>query len=78
VVPALAVDHRGARLGRGGGYYDRALSHARPDATLVAVLFDDELVDHLPAEPHDRPVDAVVTPSAGWQAVGGTEDDAAR
>ena len=56
VVPALAVDRDGVRLGRGGGYYDRALRHARADAVLVAVVFDDELVDELPAEPHDRRV----------------------
>jgi 5-formyltetrahydrofolate cyclo-ligase len=69
VVPALAVSRDGVRLGRGGGYYDRALRHARPDAVLVALVFDDELVDDLPAEPHDRRVTAVVTPSGGWQAL---------
>ena len=67
VVPALAVDRGGIRLGRGGGYYDRALVHARPDAVLVTVVFDDERVDRLPREVHDRPVAAVVTPSGGWQ-----------
>jgi 5-formyltetrahydrofolate cyclo-ligase len=66
VVPALAVDRFGIRLGRGGGYYDRALVHARPDAVLVTVVFDDERVDALPREVHDRPVTAVVTPSGGW------------
>jgi 5-formyltetrahydrofolate cyclo-ligase len=69
VLPALAVSRDGVRLGRGGGYYDRALRHARPDAVLVAVVFDDELVDQLPTEPHDRRVNAVVTPSGGWQAL---------
>ena len=69
VVPALAVARDGVRLGRGGGYYDRALQHVRPDAVLVAVVFDDELLDELPAEPHDRLVTAVVTPSGGWQAL---------
>lgn len=69
VVPALAVARDGVRLGRGGGYYDRALQHVRADAVLVALLFDDELVDELPAEPHDRLVTAVVTPSGGWQAL---------
>ena len=69
VVPALAVARDGARLGRGGGYYDRALRHVRDDAVLVAVVFDDELVDALPVEPHDRTVSAVVTPSGGWQAL---------
>jgi 5-formyltetrahydrofolate cyclo-ligase len=75
VVPALAVDRGGVRLGRGGGYYDRALVHARPDAVLVAVVFDDELVDELPAEPHDRRVRAVVTPSGGWQPLDSSAGD---
>src|ERR687894_4854 len=66
VVPALAVDRFGIRLGRGGGYYDRALVRARPDAVLVTVVFDDERVDELPREVHDRPVTAVVTPPRGW------------
>ncbi|MGY1746921.1 5-formyltetrahydrofolate cyclo-ligase [Blastococcus sp. SYSU D00695] len=69
VVPAVAVDRSGVRLGRGGGFYDRALVHARPGALLVAVVYDDELVDELPAEPHDRRVGAVVTPSGGWQTL---------
>jgi 5-formyltetrahydrofolate cyclo-ligase len=69
VIPALAVSRAGVRLGRGGGYYDRALRHARADAVVVAVVFDDELVDELPVEPHDRLVSAVVTPSGGWQAL---------
>src|SRR3954449_8394975 len=67
VVPALAVARDGARLGRGGGYYDRALQHVRADAVLVALVFDDELFDELPIEAHDQPVSAVVTPSGGWQ-----------
>jgi 5-formyltetrahydrofolate cyclo-ligase len=69
VVPALAVARDGARLGRGGGYYDRALRHVRADAVLVAVVFDDELFDELPVEEHDQRVTAVVTPSGGWQAL---------
>ena len=70
VVPALATDRAGIRLGRGGGYYDRALVHARPETVLVAVVFDDERVDELPREVHDRAVTAVVTPSGGWQRLG--------
>jgi 5-formyltetrahydrofolate cyclo-ligase len=72
VLPAVAVARTGVRLGRGGGYYDRALRHARDDAALVVLAFDDELVDELPAEAHDRRVTAVVTPSAGWQELGAT------
>jgi 5-formyltetrahydrofolate cyclo-ligase len=70
VVPALAVARDGTRLGRGGGYYDRALPAARDGAVLVALVFDDELVDRLPAGEHDRRVDAVVTPSGGWTDLG--------
>jgi 5-formyltetrahydrofolate cyclo-ligase len=69
VVPAVAVSRSGVRLGRGGGYYDRALRHAHPEARVVAVVFDDELVEDLPSEPHDRRVTAVVTPSGGWEAL---------
>jgi 5-formyltetrahydrofolate cyclo-ligase len=67
VVPALAVAVDGTRLGRGGGYYDRALAHARADAVLVAAVFDDELLAQVPAGEHDRRMNAVITPSAGWR-----------
>ena len=63
VVPALAVDRTGARLGRGGGSYDRAL--ARASALVVAPLHPGDLLDELPTEPHDVPVDAVVLPGLG-------------
>ncbi|MEV4118066.1 5-formyltetrahydrofolate cyclo-ligase [Micromonospora sp. NPDC049645] len=71
VVPALAVDRLGRRLGRGGGSYDRALARV-PEATLtVALLHDGELVEALPAEPHDRRVRAVVTPADGMRTLVG-------
>lgn len=63
LVPALAVDRVGTRLGRGGGSYDRALRRAI--GLTIAVLYDDELVERLPAQPHDVAVRAVVTPSYG-------------
>lgn len=74
LVPGLAVDGRGTRLGRGGGSYDRVLERlerARPARAgaragarpaLVVLLYGGEVVDRVPREPHDRPVDAVVTP----------------
>ncbi|MBS1691086.1 MAG: 5-formyltetrahydrofolate cyclo-ligase [Actinobacteria bacterium] len=65
LVPALAVDRRGTRLGRGAGFYDRTLGLADPAAALVTVVRDDELVDHLPAEPHDVPMTHALTPTAG-------------
>lgn len=62
VVPALAVDRAGRRLGQGGGSYDRALARVSPRTLVVALVHPDELVrGPLPAEPHDRPVDVVVT-----------------
>ncbi len=66
VVPAVAVDRRGVRLGRGGGSYDRALARVGPAVLVVAVLYDGELVDRLPAQGHDRPVNGVVTPGGGF------------
>jgi 5-formyltetrahydrofolate cyclo-ligase len=63
LVPALAVDRTGMRLGRGGGSYDRALGHVPVGTFVCALLYDGELLDEVPREPHDRPVSAVVTPS---------------
>jgi 5-formyltetrahydrofolate cyclo-ligase len=64
VVPALAVDRSGLRMGRGGGSYDRALARAA-HAYSVALLHDGEFVASVPAEPHDRRVHAVITPAEG-------------
>ena len=63
LVPALAFDRRGIRLGYGGGYYDRAITElrARGHATTIGVGFEAQLVDELPREAHDQPVDLVVT-----------------
>lgn len=71
VVPALAVDRRGLRLGRGGGSYDRALARVPATALTVVPLHDGELVEAVPAEPHDRPVRAVVTPAEGLRTLDG-------
>ncbi len=65
LVPALAVDRRGTRLGRGGGHYDRSLPLVSAAARLVAVVRDDEFVDELPGEAHDVRVHAVATPRRG-------------
>lgn len=73
VAPALAVDTSGTRLGQGGGWYDRALAHARPGCPVVALVFAEELYDAdvrpLPREPHDRTVDMVATPER-WLRIG--------
>ncbi|RVW03151.1 5-formyltetrahydrofolate cyclo-ligase [Rhodococcus xishaensis] len=64
-VPALAVDEHGVRLGRGAGFYDRTLGLAAPDAALVAVVRDSELVMSLPADPHDVAMTHALTPERG-------------
>ena len=61
VVPGIVFDRRGGRIGHGKGYYDRLLKQARPDATLVAIAFDCQLVDRVPMDSHDVAVDMIVT-----------------
>ena len=65
IIPALAASADGTRLGQGGGWYDRALTHRSPGTPVVAAIFDDEVMEAglIPAEPHDIPVDGIVTPT---------------
>jgi 5-formyltetrahydrofolate cyclo-ligase len=65
IVPALAVDRRGVRLGRGGGSYDRALARVGPQVPTIALLYDAELLDEVPAAPHDQRVRLVARPEQG-------------
>jgi len=67
LVPLLAIDRRGTRLGQGGGHYDRTLAALRAAGPVLAVgvAWDCQLVDVLPADPWDAPLDALATPS-GW------------
>ncbi|MEL7210605.1 MAG: 5-formyltetrahydrofolate cyclo-ligase [Actinomycetota bacterium] len=61
IVPGLAFDRLGHRLGYGAGFYDRFLPDVRDDCRTVGVCFEPSLVDRLPTDPHDVPVDTVVT-----------------
>jgi 5-formyltetrahydrofolate cyclo-ligase len=76
LVPALAVDGLGHRLGRGGGHYDRTLAlraelrGSRPGGALVAVLYDEEFLDAVPVDHCDQAVSAIVTPMRGVVPVG--------
>lgn len=65
IVPALAADRRGNRLGRGGGSYDRALARVGGTVATIALLYDGELLDEIPAGRHDQPVRLVAQPSQG-------------
>lgn len=70
LVPALAVDRTGVRLGRGAGHYDRSLALAAPGTPMVAVVRDSEVFDQLPAEDHDVRMTAVLTPEKGLRQLG--------
>jgi 5-formyltetrahydrofolate cyclo-ligase len=63
LLPGIAFDKRGMRLGYGGGYYDRLLPQCRPACVRIGIGFDEQLLAEIPAEDHDEHVDIVVTPS---------------
>lgn len=69
LVPALAVAFDGTRMGRGGGSYDRALTRVPAGVPVAALLYDGEVVAHLPRDAWDVPVNAYVTPTAGWRSI---------
>ncbi len=64
VAPGVAFDRQGGRLGHGLGYYDRLLEHVRPDAPLVALAYESQLVPEAPADAHDICMDKVITEQA--------------
>lgn len=61
LVPGVAFDSKGYRIGYGGGYYDRLLPLLRGDARRVAGAFELQVVDRVPTAPHDLTVDAIIT-----------------
>lgn len=73
LIPGLAADRRGVRLGRGAGHYDQTLPLVGTDVPLVMVIDDPELVAELPAEPHDHPVTAALLPVGGHTLLGGND-----
>jgi 5-formyltetrahydrofolate cyclo-ligase len=85
LVPGLAFDARGFRLGRGAGHYDRLLPTLRADAPRWALALTPQLVEALPVEPHDQPLDGLLTPDRrvvspsgriSWQVVDKVDGDA--
>jgi 5-formyltetrahydrofolate cyclo-ligase len=67
VVPGVAFDRRGHRLGHGFGYYDRLLARVSDSTSLVGLAYDCQLFDNVPHEPHDVAVDVIVTESAVYR-----------
>ena len=63
ILPAVAFDVQGMRLGYGGGYYDRLLPLLRDDCARIGVVFDEQIFSEIPAEEHDARVDVVITPA---------------
>jgi 5-formyltetrahydrofolate cyclo-ligase len=70
MVPGVAFDRGGARMGHGKGYYDKLLQHARPDAPLVALAFECQLFPEIPTAPHDIFMDSIITERAIYKGKG--------
>jgi 5-formyltetrahydrofolate cyclo-ligase len=70
MVPGVAFDRRGARMGHGFGYYDKLLEHARPDAPLVALAFECQLFPEIPTQAHDIFMDKVITERGIYEGQG--------
>jgi 5-formyltetrahydrofolate cyclo-ligase len=62
IVPAVAFDEKGRRLGRGGGYYDRFIKK-QTHATLIGVGYDFQLIEQVPSSRHDQRVHRIILPS---------------
>jgi 5-formyltetrahydrofolate cyclo-ligase len=70
MVPGVAFDRRGARMGHGKGYYDKLLQHARPDTPLVALAFECQLFPEIPVAPHDIFMDRIITEATVYEGQG--------
>ncbi|GAB4279469.1 MAG: 5-formyltetrahydrofolate cyclo-ligase [Coriobacteriia bacterium] len=63
IVPGVAFDERGFRVGYGGGYYDRLLKSVRGDCARIGLAFDEQVMPELPTDDHDERVHVIVTPT---------------
>lgn len=70
MVPGVAFDRRGARMGHGKGYYDKLLEHARPETPLVALAFECQLFPEIPVQAHDVFMDMILTEAAVYPGRG--------
>lgn len=67
MVPGVAFDRRGARMGHGKGYYDKLLEHARPEAKFIALAFECQLFPEIPVQDHDIFMDKIITEAAIYE-----------
>jgi 5-formyltetrahydrofolate cyclo-ligase len=70
MVPGVAFDRRGARMGHGFGYYDKLLEHARPDCPLVALAFECQFFAEIPTQAHDVFMDKIISEAAVYEGTG--------
>jgi len=70
MVPGVAFDRRGARMGHGFGYYDKLLEHARPDCPLVALAFECQFFDEIPTQSHDVFMDKIISEATVYERTG--------
>lgn len=75
LVPGVAFDRRGGRLGHGKGYYDKLLENAKPETPLVALAFECQLFPEVPMQEHDIYMDHVVTEADVYRGVGRARSD---
>lgn len=61
LAPGVAFDLKGYRMGYGAGYYDKLLPQTRPDCNVIGLAFDLQIIEQLPVEPHDHPMDSILT-----------------
>jgi 5-formyltetrahydrofolate cyclo-ligase len=71
MVPGVAFDRRGARMGHGFGYYDKLLEHSRPDTPLVALAFECQLFEEIPTQSHDIFMNKIITEAETYKCVDG-------
>ncbi|MFI3119028.1 MAG: 5-formyltetrahydrofolate cyclo-ligase [Methylococcaceae bacterium] len=70
IVPGVAFDRKGGRLGNGAGYYDRLLKNIRSDAALIGICFEAQLIEQIAMEVHDVPMDLVITETTIYTGIG--------
>ncbi|CAN5424887.1 5-formyltetrahydrofolate cyclo-ligase [soil metagenome] len=70
MVPGVAFDRTGARMGHGFGYYDKLLQHARADAPMIALAFECQLFPEIPTQAHDIFMDRIITEQAVYEGRG--------